>query len=258
MASSCEGDRTPRDRIVGALGRRGRPGGRRQEGPEARGRRAPRSPTGPRYPTASRDGAGASPTLKWKDVPRKTVQLAVIVHDPDAPGRTFVHWVIWGIDPKAGQIVEETVPPGVVQGANGAATTPTSVRARRAAPTRTTTGSRSTALSDAPRLEAGGDPGRAARRDQGHVLATGAPRRHLRATGVRLTWPSRATRSALPEARHHFFGEEAHRSHDQVVVHARRAHPEQQPLHAASRSCAILSAHPSGSSNSMTFSAQSS
>jgi Raf kinase inhibitor-like YbhB/YbcL family protein len=63
-------------------------------------------------------GASASPTLKWKNVPRKTVQLALIVQDPDARGRTFVHWVIWGLDPKAGQIVEETVPAGAVQGAN--------------------------------------------------------------------------------------------------------------------------------------------
>jgi hypothetical protein len=63
-------------------------------------------------------GASASPTLQWKNVPRKTVQLALIVQDPDAPGRTFVHWVIWGLDPKAGQIIEDTVPGGAVQGVN--------------------------------------------------------------------------------------------------------------------------------------------
>src|SRR5690242_12941038 len=63
-------------------------------------------------------GAGASPTLKWKNVPRKATSLALIVQDPDAPGGTFVHWVIWGIDPKAGQIVEETVPAGAIQGLN--------------------------------------------------------------------------------------------------------------------------------------------
>jgi hypothetical protein len=63
-------------------------------------------------------GAGASPTLKWKNVPRKTTQLALIVQDPDAPGGTFVHWVIWGIDPKAGQLVEDTVPATAIQGLN--------------------------------------------------------------------------------------------------------------------------------------------
>ena len=51
-------------------------------------------------------------------MPRKAVQLALIVDDPDAPGGTFVHWVAWNIDPKAGQLPEQNVPAGVVQGAN--------------------------------------------------------------------------------------------------------------------------------------------
>ena len=65
------------------------------------------------------DGAGASPPLRWKGVPRKTVQLALIVDDPDAPGGTFVHWVAWNIDPKSRQLPEQNVPAEVIQGANG-------------------------------------------------------------------------------------------------------------------------------------------
>jgi Raf kinase inhibitor-like YbhB/YbcL family protein len=64
------------------------------------------------------DGASASPPLRWKGVPRKTVQLALIVDDPDAPSGTFVHWVAWNIDPKGGQLPEQNVPAGVVQGTN--------------------------------------------------------------------------------------------------------------------------------------------
>jgi Raf kinase inhibitor-like YbhB/YbcL family protein len=66
------------------------------------------------------DGASASPPLVWKHVPKKTVQLALIVDDPDAPGGTFVHWVAWNVDPKAGELPEQNPPATIVQGANGA------------------------------------------------------------------------------------------------------------------------------------------
>ena len=66
------------------------------------------------------DGASASPPLRWKGVPKKTVELAVTMEDPDTAIRTFVHWVAWGIDPKAGQLPEQTIPATVHQGKNGA------------------------------------------------------------------------------------------------------------------------------------------
>jgi Raf kinase inhibitor-like YbhB/YbcL family protein len=65
------------------------------------------------------DGASASPPLVWKHVPKKTVQLALIVDDPDANG-TFVHWVAWNIDPAAGELPEQNPPATIVQGSNGA------------------------------------------------------------------------------------------------------------------------------------------
>ena len=37
---------------------------------------------------------------------------------PDAPGGTFVHWVIWGIDGNTAGIAEQSVPTGSVQGKN--------------------------------------------------------------------------------------------------------------------------------------------
>lgn len=45
------------------------------------------------------DGDDISPTLEWSDVPGGTAELALTCEDPDAPGKTFVHWVLWGIDP---------------------------------------------------------------------------------------------------------------------------------------------------------------
>jgi Raf kinase inhibitor-like YbhB/YbcL family protein len=66
------------------------------------------------------DGQSASPPLRWKGVPKRTVELAITVEDPDTPIGTFVHWVAWGIDPKAGHLPEQTIPSTVHQGKNGA------------------------------------------------------------------------------------------------------------------------------------------
>jgi len=43
------------------------------------------------------DGEDLSPPLHWSDVPRGTKSFALICDDPDAPGGTWVHWVMWGI-----------------------------------------------------------------------------------------------------------------------------------------------------------------
>jgi len=45
------------------------------------------------------DGADQSPPLAWTGVPPAAKQLALVVDDPDAPGRTFVHWVLYGLPP---------------------------------------------------------------------------------------------------------------------------------------------------------------
>jgi phosphatidylethanolamine-binding protein (PEBP) family uncharacterized protein len=47
------------------------------------------------------DGAGTSPPLSWSGVPAGTAEVVVSVTDPDAPGGTFVHWVVLGIPPDA-------------------------------------------------------------------------------------------------------------------------------------------------------------
>lgn len=42
-------------------------------------------------------GAGISPPLAWTGAPENTVTLALIVEDPDAPGGTFTHWVLYDL-----------------------------------------------------------------------------------------------------------------------------------------------------------------
>ncbi|MEU4013907.1 YbhB/YbcL family Raf kinase inhibitor-like protein [Microbacterium sp. NPDC028030] len=44
------------------------------------------------------DAGNELPTLTLSGVPEGTVELAVIVHDPDAPlAQGFTHWVVYGI-----------------------------------------------------------------------------------------------------------------------------------------------------------------
>jgi Raf kinase inhibitor-like YbhB/YbcL family protein len=57
------------------------------------------------------DGDNISPPLKWNDVPAETQSLALIVDDPDAPGGTFVHWVVYDISPNTREM-PEAIPTG--------------------------------------------------------------------------------------------------------------------------------------------------
>jgi Raf kinase inhibitor-like YbhB/YbcL family protein len=43
------------------------------------------------------DGENILPQLSWNDFPKETKTFALIVDDPDAPGGTFVHWVVYNI-----------------------------------------------------------------------------------------------------------------------------------------------------------------
>src|SRR5262249_37905736 len=62
------------------------------------------------------DGDDASPPLAWSSVPEGTRTLALILHDPDAPGGEFTHWVAWNIHPEPGALGEDGPAPG--QGTN--------------------------------------------------------------------------------------------------------------------------------------------
>lgn len=55
------------------------------------------------------EGADMSPPLAIEDVPQGTGSLTLIVDDPDAPARTWVHWLIWNI-PGGRTAIPEDVP----------------------------------------------------------------------------------------------------------------------------------------------------
>jgi Raf kinase inhibitor-like YbhB/YbcL family protein len=64
------------------------------------------------------DGGDAIPPLAFASVPPNAKSLALVVDDPDAPGGTFDHWVMWNIPP-ATSAVAEGKPPAGVAGRNG-------------------------------------------------------------------------------------------------------------------------------------------
>jgi Raf kinase inhibitor-like YbhB/YbcL family protein len=69
------------------------------------------------------DGQDISPSLTWTSVIDGTKSLALICDDPDAPGGTWVHWVIFNI-PGDTRDLAENIPPqkelpnGAKQGTN--------------------------------------------------------------------------------------------------------------------------------------------
>ncbi len=55
------------------------------------------------------DGADVSPALRWTDPPAGTHGFALITDDPDAPGGTWVHWILYEI-PSTVRELPEAVP----------------------------------------------------------------------------------------------------------------------------------------------------
>jgi Raf kinase inhibitor-like YbhB/YbcL family protein len=47
----------------------------------------------------TKDGENVSPDLEWSGVPEWAAELLLLCEDPDAPRRTFLHWLVTGIDP---------------------------------------------------------------------------------------------------------------------------------------------------------------
>jgi Raf kinase inhibitor-like YbhB/YbcL family protein len=67
------------------------------------------------------DGKEESPPLAWTDhAGGKPAAWALVVDDPDAPGGTFVHWVVLDIPPATRSIAAGKVPAGATQAMNSA------------------------------------------------------------------------------------------------------------------------------------------
>lgn len=45
------------------------------------------------------EGANVSPPLSWSGAPEGTKGFALVCEDPDAPGGTFTHWLLYNIPP---------------------------------------------------------------------------------------------------------------------------------------------------------------
>jgi len=61
------------------------------------------------------DGRDVSPQLSWEDAPDGTKSFALSVVDPDAPGGTFIHWLVCGIPEDADEIDQGRLPDGAKQ-----------------------------------------------------------------------------------------------------------------------------------------------
>ena len=66
------------------------------------------------------DGDNFNPPLQFSEIPANAKSLALICDDPDAPSGSFVHWVLWNINPRETQITERSIPQGSNQGKNSA------------------------------------------------------------------------------------------------------------------------------------------
>jgi Raf kinase inhibitor-like YbhB/YbcL family protein len=119
-----------------------------------------------RYSCAGED---LSPPLAWRAVPADAVSLALIVDDPDAPGRTFTHWLAWGINPDAGGLGEgeRARREGLMTSGRPA----TAGRVRRVAMDRTDTSFASTRSRPSPRCPRT----QAARSSSAHSRTTSSP-----------------------------------------------------------------------------------
>ncbi len=63
------------------------------------------------------EGEGISPPLAIDGIPAGTKTLALVVDDPDAPGGTWDHWIVFNIPPSTSAVGPGQEPPGT-QGDN--------------------------------------------------------------------------------------------------------------------------------------------
>ncbi len=65
------------------------------------------------------DGDDIAPPLAWGAAPPGTRSFAILVEDPDAPRKIFVHWIVVGIPPEVTELpAGGELPEGAVHGTN--------------------------------------------------------------------------------------------------------------------------------------------
>jgi Raf kinase inhibitor-like YbhB/YbcL family protein len=60
------------------------------------------------------DGSNISPALSWTTPPEGTRSFALIMEDPDAPRRTWVHWVLYDLPGTDRELPEGVAPKGTL------------------------------------------------------------------------------------------------------------------------------------------------
>lgn len=65
------------------------------------------------------DGDDASPPLRFEDVPEDAASLALIVDDPDAPAKVWVHWLLWALPADMRELPESLPTEGVLEAVEG-------------------------------------------------------------------------------------------------------------------------------------------
>lgn len=68
-------------------------------------------------------GEDTPPPLRWDEAPKGTVSFALVLEDPDAPGGTFLHWLIYNLPPDTDELegvtpVEKHLKNGAYQAKN--------------------------------------------------------------------------------------------------------------------------------------------
>ncbi|MEI7857846.1 MAG: YbhB/YbcL family Raf kinase inhibitor-like protein [Methanomicrobiales archaeon] len=74
------------------------------------------------------EGAAESPTVSWDGIPAGTKSLVLVLDDPDAPGGTFTHWIVYNIPVDARSIPASQTPRKVLE--NGAQQGDSTARSR--------------------------------------------------------------------------------------------------------------------------------
>ncbi|MHB8103520.1 MAG: YbhB/YbcL family Raf kinase inhibitor-like protein [Methanosarcina sp.] len=54
------------------------------------------------------NGQNINPPLEFEGIPEEADSLVLIMDDPDAPMKTFTHWIVWNIEPIA-KIEEDSI-----------------------------------------------------------------------------------------------------------------------------------------------------
>ncbi len=69
------------------------------------------------------EGDDVSPMIWWENAPKGTVSFALIMEDPDAPGGTFTHWIVYDLPADCHQLekiipIQKKLDNGAIQGKN--------------------------------------------------------------------------------------------------------------------------------------------